>query len=68
MEGEARTAAALKAQVIDPLRQVELELSRRLREQLGRSNLRLGDEGAAPARYRRSVEEYYKRLSQFGRR
>ena len=68
MEGEARTAAALKAQVIDPLRQLELELSRRLREQLGRVNLRLGDNGAAPERYRKSVEEYYRRLSQGGRR
>ena len=68
MEGEAQTAAALKAQVIDPLRQLELELSKRLREQLGRTNLRLGDEGAAPGRYRKSVEEYYRRLSQGGRR
>ncbi len=68
MEGEAQTAASLRAQVIDPLRQLELELSKRLREQLGRTNLRLGDEGAAPGRYRKSVEEYYRRLSQGGRR
>jgi len=68
MEGEAQTAASLKAAVIDPLRQLELELSKRLREQLGRTNLRLGDEGAAPGRYRKSVEEYYRRLSQGGRR
>jgi hypothetical protein len=68
MEGEAQTAASLKAQVIDPLRQLELELSKRLREQLGRTNLRLGDEGAAPGRYRKSVEEYYRRLSQGGRK
>jgi hypothetical protein len=68
MEGEAQTAASLKAAVIDPLRQLEVELSKRLREQLGRTNLRLGDEGAAPGRYRKSVEEYYRRLSQGGRR
>jgi hypothetical protein len=68
MDGEAQTAASLKAAVIDPLRQLELELSKRLREQLGRTNLRLGDEGAAPGRYRKSVEEYYRRLSQGGRR
>jgi hypothetical protein len=68
MEGEAQTAASLKAQVIDPLRQLEVELSRRLREQLGRTNLRLGDQGAAPERYRKSVEEYYRRLSQGGRK
>ena len=68
LEGESQTAASLKAAVIDPLRQLELELSKRLREQLGRTNLRLGDEGAAPGRYRKSVEEYYRRLSQGGRR
>jgi hypothetical protein len=68
MRGDAQTAAALKAQVIDPLRQIEVELSRRLREQLGRTNLRLGDEGSAPERYRKSVEEYYRRLSGGGRR
>lgn len=68
MEGDAQTASALKAQVIDPLRQLELELSRKLREQLGRTNLRLTDEGAAPERYRRSVEEYYRRLSNGGRK
>ena len=68
MDGAAQTAAALKEQVIDPLRQLELELSKRLREQLGRTNLRLGDEGAAPGRYRKSVEEYYRLLSQGGRR
>jgi hypothetical protein len=63
MQGTAQTAAALKSQVIDPLRQIEVELSRHLRDQLGRTNLRLGDEGSAPERYRRSVEEYYRRLS-----
>jgi len=68
MQGEAQTAAALKAAVIDPLRQLELELSKRLREQAGRTNLRLSDQGAAPERYRKSVEEYYRRLSNGGRR
>jgi hypothetical protein len=68
MDGEAQTAASLKAQVIEPLRQLELELSKRVREQLGRTNLRLGEEGAAPGRYRKSVEEYYRRLSRGGGR
>jgi hypothetical protein len=68
MRGDAQTAAALKAQVIDPLRQLELELSRRMREQLGRTNLRLIDEGAAPERYRKAVEDYYKRLSGGGKK
>ena len=62
MEGNPQTAAALKANVIDPLRQLELQLSRQL-QQTGRTNLRLRDEGAAPERYRKAVEEYYRRLS-----
>jgi len=63
MEGDAQTAALLKAEVIEPLRQLELEISRQLQQQSGRTNLRLRDEGAAPERYRRAVEEYYRRLS-----
>jgi hypothetical protein len=61
--GEAQTAAALRANVIDPLRQLELQLSRQAESQAGRTNLRLRDEGAAPERYRKAVEEYYRRLS-----
>ena len=63
MEGEAATAALLKADVVEPLRQLELELSRQVQQQSGRTNLRLRDEGAAPEKYRRAVEEYYRRLS-----
>ncbi|HEX7297078.1 MAG TPA: hypothetical protein VF251_15090, partial [Pyrinomonadaceae bacterium] len=63
MEGDAQTAAFLKSEVIEPLRQLELEISRQLQLQSGRTNLRLRDEGAAPERYRRAVEEYYRRLS-----
>ena len=63
MEGDAATAAYLKADVIEPLRQLELELSRQVQMQSGRTNLRLRDEGAAPEKYRRAVEEYYRRLS-----
>lgn len=63
MEGDAPTAALLKADVVEPLRQLELELSRQLQQQSGRTNLRLRDEGAAPEKYRRAVEEYYRRLS-----
>src|SRR5262249_8811009 len=62
-DGDAATAALLKAEVVDPLRQLELELSRQLQQQSGRTNLRLRDEGAAPEKYRRAVEEYYRRLS-----
>jgi hypothetical protein len=63
MEGDAATAALLKADVVEPLRQLELELSRQLQQQSGRTNLRLRDEGAAPEKYRKAVEEYYRRLS-----
>ena len=62
MEGDARTAAALKENVVEPLRQLELELSRQL-QQRGQTNLRLRDEGTAPEQYRKAVEEYYRRLS-----
>lgn len=61
--GDAQTAAALKANVVEPLRQLELELSRHVQGQAGRTNLRLRDEGAPPDRYRKAVEEYYRRLS-----
>jgi hypothetical protein len=63
MEGDAATAALLKADVVEPLRQLELELSRAVQQQSGRTNLRLRDEGAPPEKYRRAVEEYYRRLS-----
>ena len=58
------TAQRLKAEVIEPLRNIELELSKRLQAKLGKGNLRLADEGAAPERYRKLVDEYYKKLSQ----
>ena len=57
------TALLLKDQVIEPLRNIELELSKRLQLKLGKNNLRLSDEGEAPAAYRKLVDEYYKRLS-----
>ena len=63
MEGDAATAALLKADVVEPLRQLELELSRQLQAQSGRTNLRLRDEGVPPEKYRKAVEEYYRRLS-----
>ncbi|HKV32782.1 MAG TPA: DUF4175 family protein [Pyrinomonadaceae bacterium] len=63
MEGDAATSSYLKNEVVEPLRQLELELSRQLQQQSGRTNLRLRDEGAAPEKYRKAVEEYYRRLS-----
>ena len=63
VNGDAATASLLKAEVVEPLRQLELELSRALDQQSARTNLRLRDEGAAPEKYRKAVEEYYRRLS-----
>lgn len=63
MRDDVQTAAMLKTQVVDPLRSIEMELSRRLQAKLGKNNLRVSDEGAAPDRYRKLVDEYYKRLS-----
>lgn len=57
------TAGLLRSQVIDPLRAIEVALSERLQAKTGRGQLRLIDEGAAPDRYRKLVDEYYKRLS-----
>ena len=53
----------LKRQVLDPLRRLEWELSRRQQERLGADQLRLGEEGAVPPEYRRLVQEYYRRLA-----
>jgi hypothetical protein len=53
----------LKRQVLDPLRRLEWELSRRQQEQLGADRLRLGEEAAVPPEYRRLVQEYYRRLA-----
>ncbi|MCI0392888.1 MAG: hypothetical protein MOB07_29505 [Acidobacteria bacterium] len=63
MRDDMQTALLLKDQVIEPLRNIELELSKRLQMKLGKNNLRLSDEGEAPAAYRKLVDEYYKRLS-----
>lgn len=66
MSGAAQTAAALKSQVVEPLRQLEMALGRRLQTKDGERKFSLGDEGIAPERYRKSVDEYYKRLSNRG--
>ncbi len=53
----------LKRHVLDPLRRLEWELSRRQQGQLGSDRLRLAEEMAVPPEYRRVVEEYYRRLA-----
>jgi len=53
----------LKRQVLDPLRRLEWELSRRQQERWGSDRLRLAEEMAVPPEYRRLVEQYYRRLA-----
>lgn len=55
--------ALLKNEVIDPLRQLELELARRLQAKLGNNGPGALSDGAAPDRYRKLIEDYYRRLS-----
>jgi hypothetical protein len=55
--------AALKSEVIDPLRQIEIELARRLQAKLGNNGAGAFGDGDAPDRYRKMIEEYYRRLS-----
>jgi hypothetical protein len=55
--------ALLKNEVIDPLRQLELELARRLQAKLGNNGPGALSDGDAPDRYRKLIEDYYRRLS-----
>lgn len=55
--------AALKSEVIDPLRQLEVELARRLQAKLGNNGSGAFSDGDAPDRYRKMIEDYYRRLS-----
>jgi len=55
--------ALLKSEVIDPLRQLELELARRLQAKLGNNGPGALGDGDAPDRYRKMIEDYYRRLS-----
>ncbi|MEW6129823.1 MAG: DUF4175 family protein [Acidobacteriota bacterium] len=54
--------ALLKSEIIDPLRQIEFELARRLAAKQGNRNGAIND-GEAPDRYRKQIEDYYRRLS-----
>ena len=55
--------ALLKNEVIEPLRQIEIELARRLQAKLGNNGSGALNDGDAPDRYRKLIEEYYRRLS-----
>jgi hypothetical protein len=55
--------ALLKNEIIDPLRQIEVELARKLQAKLGLNGSGSPGEGDAPDRYRKMIEDYYRRLS-----
>lgn len=55
--------ALLKNEVIDPLRHLELELAKRLQAKLGGGSPGSLGEGEAPDRYKKKIEDYYRRLS-----
>lgn len=55
--------ARLKSEVIEPLRQIEIEIARRLQAKLGNNGAGALNDGDAPDRYRKLIEEYYRRLS-----
>ena len=55
--------ALLKNEVIDPLRALEIELARRLQARLGNNGTGALGDGDAPDRYRKIIEDYYRRLS-----
>ena len=61
--GDPNQLALLKSEVIDPLRQLELELARRLQAKLGNNGPGALSDGDAPDRYRKMIEDYYRRLS-----
>lgn len=53
----------LKNDIIDPLRQLELALARKLQAKLGNNGSGAFSDGDAPDRYRKMIEDYYRRLS-----
>ena len=55
--------ALLKNEVIDQLRQIELALARKLQAKLGNNGSGALNDGDAPDRYRKMIEDYYRRLS-----
>ena len=59
---DAEELARLKAQLIDGLHQLELEINQALQEE-NENYLRPVDEDQIPPEFRERVEDYYRRLS-----
>lgn len=60
--GDPAEIERLANQIVDPMKNVELELSRRLQIMMAKDNIRSAQEDEIPAGYRKLVEDYYKRL------
>jgi hypothetical protein len=61
--GDPTVIERMAQQIIDPLKSVELELSRALELLLAKENIRSAQEDEIPLGYGKVVEEYYKKLS-----
>jgi Domain of unknown function (DUF4175) len=61
--GNPQELDKLAQEVIDPLRNLELELSRRLQIMIGKDNVRSAQEDDMPAGWQKYIEDYYKRLA-----
>lgn len=61
--GDPALLAMLKSEIIDPLRQIEIELAKKLQAKLGNNGPGALSDGDAPDRYRKMIEDYYRRLS-----
>jgi hypothetical protein len=55
--------ALLKNEVIEPIRQLEIDLARKLQAKLGNNGAGVFGDAEAPDRYRKMIEDYYRRLS-----
>ena len=61
--GNPQAIEKMAQQILDPLRGIELELSRSLQLLLAKENIRSAQEDEIPQGYQKLVEEYYKKLS-----
>src|SRR5262249_2121156 len=61
--GDPEEIAKLAQQILDPMKGIELELSRRLQIMIGKDNVRSAQEDEMPAAWRKYIEDYYKRLA-----
>jgi hypothetical protein len=68
LAGNPQAIERLAQQIIDPLKSIELELSRELQILLAKENIRSAQEDDIPTGYEKFVEEYYRKLTSAGSR